>query len=83
MSATVKNPTGLNDPTFLMLLITTVRLGVPTETAMKILGEETVQPVHDAEVMAISVGAVIASCPVGVLLGRVSMSVIEMVALLR
>ncbi len=76
------DPTGLNEPTFLMLLITTVRLEVPAERDIYIFGEEMVQPVQEADVIAMSVGTLIANGPAGALLGKPSMSVMVIVALL-
>ena len=62
-------------------MITTVRLEMPAETARKILGEEIVQPLHEADVMAISLGTAMTNCPAGVLPGRPRMRVMEIVAL--
>jgi hypothetical protein len=48
---TKKDATGLKEPTFRTLLMTTVRLGVPAGREIKMFGDETIQPVQVADVM--------------------------------
>lgn len=77
-----KDPTCLKEPTLVMLLMMTVRLLVEAATDIKMLGEEMVQPVHEAEVMISSLGTVIFNWPAGVPAGKVIEIVMEMGALL-
>lgn len=73
---------GLNEPTFLTLATTTLKLVTLAATENRMEGGMTVHPVQVALDMPNSVGKVIAICPAGALLGTPKFKVTEITALL-